>query len=92
MSILAGGAPGSEIVKRMAERVAANDFTPNCALRWMAKDISYALSEASGKGVALQTAAAALAVFERAIAEGYGYEDFSAVSKSANGKSDSKFS
>jgi 3-hydroxyisobutyrate dehydrogenase len=89
MSILTGGAPGSGIVKRLAERVATNDFTPNFALRWMAKDISYALREASGKGVALQTAAAALAVFERAIAEGYGDEDFSAVSKSPNGKSDS---
>jgi 3-hydroxyisobutyrate dehydrogenase len=81
MSILAGGAPGSGIVKRVAERVAANDFTPNFALRWMAKDLSYALREAASKGVALETAAAALAVFERAMADGHGDEDFSAVSK-----------
>jgi 3-hydroxyisobutyrate dehydrogenase-like beta-hydroxyacid dehydrogenase len=39
--------------------------------------------EAASKGVALETAAAALAVFQQAIAEGHGDEDFSAVSKSA---------
>ena len=81
MSILIGGAPGSGIVKRVAERIAANDFTPNFALRWMAKDLAYALRGASTQGIPLQTAAAALAVFEQAIAEGHGNEDFSAVSK-----------
>ncbi len=81
MSILTGGAPGSGIVKRVAERVATNDFTPNFALRWMAKDLGYAVREASSEGISLQTAAAALAVFQKAIAEGYGDEDFSAVSR-----------
>jgi 3-hydroxyisobutyrate dehydrogenase len=81
MSILTGGAPGSGIVKRVAERIAANDFTPNFALRWMAKDLAYALRAASTQGISLQTAAAALAVFQEAIAEGYGDEDFSAVSR-----------
>jgi 3-hydroxyisobutyrate dehydrogenase len=81
LSILTGGAPGSGIVKRVAERIAANDFTPNFALRWMAKDLGYAVRDASAKGVSLQTAAAALAVFEQAIAAGHGDEDFSAVSK-----------
>ena len=81
MSILTGGAPGSGIVKRVAERIAANDFTPNFALRWMAKDLSYALRDAASRGIALETAAAALAVFEKAIAEGHGDEDFSAVSR-----------
>ncbi len=83
VSILAAGAPGSGIVKRVAERIAANDFTPNFALRWMAKDLKYALRDASVKGVSLQTAAAALALFEQAIAEGHGDEDFSAVSKTS---------
>jgi 3-hydroxyisobutyrate dehydrogenase len=83
MSILTGGAPGSGIVKRVAERIAANDFTPNFALRWMAKDLSYALREASTQGISLQTAAAALALFQQAVAEGHGDEDFSAVSKSS---------
>jgi 3-hydroxyisobutyrate dehydrogenase len=83
MSILTGGAPGSGIVKRVAERISANDFTPNFALRWMAKDLAYALQDASTKGISLQTAAAALTVFQQALAEGHGDEDFSAVSKSS---------
>jgi len=81
MAILAGGAPGSGIVKRVAERVTAVDFNPNFALRWMAKDLAYAIEGASGKGVALPVAKAALATFQKAIAEGYGDEDFSAVTK-----------
>jgi 3-hydroxyisobutyrate dehydrogenase len=89
VSVLTGGAPGSGIVKRVAERNAANDFTPNFALRWMAKDLAYALGDASAKGISLQTAAAALAVFQQAIAEGYGDEDFSAVSKSSARRSNS---
>jgi 3-hydroxyisobutyrate dehydrogenase-like beta-hydroxyacid dehydrogenase len=47
----------------------------------MAKDLTYALQDAASRGVALSTATAALAVFQRAIAEGHGDEDFSAVSK-----------
>jgi 3-hydroxyisobutyrate dehydrogenase len=89
VSILTGGAPGSGIVKRIADRMAAHDFTPNFALRWMAKDIAYAQGDASKKGISLQTAAAALSVFQRAIAEGYGDEDFSAVSKVSNKPSNS---
>jgi len=85
VSILTGGAPGSGIMKRMSERVAAEDFTPNFNLRWMAKDLSYALHTGSESGVQMQTAGAALAVFERAIEQGLGDEDFSAVAKAAEG-------
>jgi 3-hydroxyisobutyrate dehydrogenase len=81
LSILTGGAPGSGIVKRVADRVVNNDFTPNFALRWMAKDLSYALQEASARQLALKTVTAAHSIFETAIDEGYGDEDFSAVSK-----------
>jgi 3-hydroxyisobutyrate dehydrogenase len=81
VSILTSGAPGSGIVKRVADRVAANDYAPNFALRWMAKDLSYAIVEGSGKKISLQTAAAALSIFQQAIAGGHGDEDFSAVTK-----------
>lgn len=81
MSILTSGAPGSGIVKRVAERVAANEYTPNFMLRWMAKDLSYALREASERNISLQTATAAASIFQRAVAEGHGDEDFSAVTK-----------
>jgi 3-hydroxyisobutyrate dehydrogenase len=82
-AILSGGAPGSGIVKRVAGRMAANDFEPNFALRWMAKDLAYAIECAAKREVSLRTASAALSVFEQAIAEGHGDEDFSAVTKSA---------
>jgi 3-hydroxyisobutyrate dehydrogenase len=81
LSILTSGAPGSGIVKRVADRVSANEYTPNFALRWMAKDLSYAVKEASARKVSLQTAAAASSIFQRAVAEGHGDEDFSAVTK-----------
>jgi 3-hydroxyisobutyrate dehydrogenase len=87
-SILTEGAPGSGNVKRMAERIAANDFTPNFALRWMAKDLAYALNGASGKGVSLPLATAALTVFQHAIAEGHGDKDFSAVTKPPERRTD----
>jgi 3-hydroxyisobutyrate dehydrogenase len=87
ISILTGGAPGSGIVKRIAERIATDDFTPNFALHWMAKDLSYALRNAADQCIPLQTATAALTVFQQAIAEGHGDEDFSAVSKTSIGRS-----
>jgi len=87
VGILTSGAPGSGIVKRVADRVAASDFAPNFALRWMAKDLSYAIAEGAGKSVSLQTASAALSVFQEAITEGHGDEDFSSVTKSAGRRS-----
>jgi 3-hydroxyisobutyrate dehydrogenase len=83
LSVLTGGAPGSGIVKRVADRLTANDYAPNFALRWMAKDLSYALGEATQRRVPLQTAQAALSIYQQAIFEGHGDEDFSAVTKSA---------
>jgi 3-hydroxyisobutyrate dehydrogenase-like beta-hydroxyacid dehydrogenase len=70
-------------VKRIADRIAANDFEPNFALRWMAKDLAYAVETAAARQLSLRTAGAALSVFQQAIAEGHGDEDFSAVTKSA---------
>jgi 3-hydroxyisobutyrate dehydrogenase len=81
ISILVAGAPGSGIVKRVAERVTSNEFSPAFALRWMAKDLTYALEGASGAGVSLPLATAALGVFRQAITTGHGDEDFAAVTK-----------
>jgi 3-hydroxyisobutyrate dehydrogenase-like beta-hydroxyacid dehydrogenase len=48
----------------------------------MAKDLGYAIDEASHLGRSLHTATSALAIFKDAIAKGYGDQDFSAVIKS----------
>ena len=90
VSVLTGGAPGSGIVQRVADRAATNDFSPNFALHWMAKDLSYALRNAADSGIQLQTAAAALSIFQQAIAEGHGDKDFSAVSQISIGRSAAK--
>jgi 3-hydroxyisobutyrate dehydrogenase len=79
LAILTNGAPGSPLVKTLAARAAAGDFTPNFVLRLMAKDLTYSIEEGSRNGVNLQTAAAALDEFQRAIAAGYGDRDFSAI-------------
>ena len=78
--ILTEGAPGSGIVKRIAAQLTAND-DPNFILRLMAKDLAYAVNEASAQGMQLQTASAALQIFQQAVAAGHGDEDFSAVTK-----------
>lgn len=82
MSVLTNGAPGSPLVKTLAARANAGDFTPNFVLRLMAKDLAYAFEEGKRNHIALQTATSALAVFQQAIAAGYGEKDFSAVIES----------
>jgi 3-hydroxyisobutyrate dehydrogenase len=81
LSILTAGAPGSTIVKRVAEKIEADNFEPVFALCWMAKDISYAIQGAAENGLSLPTAAAALGEFQQAIARGHGDEDFAAVAR-----------
>jgi len=85
-AVLTSGAPGSGIVKRAAASAAAHDFTPNFRLRLMAKDLGYAIDEASHRGLQLQTASSALALFKQAIVKGHGDEDFSAVVKATQQK------
>jgi 3-hydroxyisobutyrate dehydrogenase len=83
LAVLTGGAPGSPLVKLLSARAKAGDFTPNFVLRLMAKDLSYAIGEASHHHIDLRTAAGGLAVFQDAIANGYGEKDFSAVIESS---------
>jgi 3-hydroxyisobutyrate dehydrogenase len=84
LDVLTNGAPGSPLVKLLATRATAGEFEPNFVLRLMAKDLGYAITEAGKYDVKLQTAAAALAVFNQAVAAGYGEKDFSAVIKAAS--------
>jgi 3-hydroxyisobutyrate dehydrogenase len=79
LDVLLNGAPGSPLVKLMAARMTAPDFTPNFLLRLLAKDLGYAIQEAGRRSLDLTTAKAALSEFERAIAAGHGDKDMSAV-------------
>jgi 3-hydroxyisobutyrate dehydrogenase len=60
----------------------AADYTPNFLLRLMAKDLGYAIQEGKGLVTELETATAALKLFQTAIAAGYGEKDMSAVVES----------
>ncbi len=79
LEMLVNGAGGSPLVKTLAARMAAHDYTPNFPLRWMAKDLGYASREAAQHSLPLTTAAGALEVFKQAITKGCGEKDFSAV-------------
>ena len=79
LEVLTGGAPGSPLVKTVAARMTAPDFTPNFPLRLMTKDLGYAIHEGGKLSVALATATAALEDFQRAIAAGHGDKDIAAV-------------
>jgi 3-hydroxyisobutyrate dehydrogenase len=79
LEVLLNGAPGSPMVKTLAARMTARDYTPNFLLSLMAKDLTYALQEGSNHSLRLQTAAAALEVFKQAIASGHAREDTAAV-------------
>ena len=78
-AVLANGAPGSPLVKTLIERVASGSADVNFELRLMAKDLGYAVDDASRNGIELETASAALDVFKRAIERGHGNQDMSAV-------------
>jgi 3-hydroxyisobutyrate dehydrogenase len=79
LEVLTNGAPGSPLVKLVAARMTAGDYTPNFALRLMAKDLGYAIREAEKLGLELQTAASALARFRQGQSAGLSDKDMAAV-------------
>lgn len=79
LEVLTMGAPGSPLLKTIAARMTAADFTPNFFLKLMAKDLGYAIGEGRELSVELATAVAALGDFKGAIAAGLGEKDMSAV-------------
>jgi 3-hydroxyisobutyrate dehydrogenase len=79
LEILKEGAPGSPMLKTLSARMAAREYQPNFALALMAKDIAYAIAEGKRLGVALETAQAALTLFQNANRAGHGDKDLSAV-------------
>jgi 3-hydroxyisobutyrate dehydrogenase len=79
LEVLVNGAPGSPLVKTVAGRMTAPDYTPNFLVRLMGKDLAYATQEAGKQSLELTTAAAALGVFNRAAAAGHAEKDIAAV-------------
>jgi 3-hydroxyisobutyrate dehydrogenase len=82
LDVLYNGAPGSPLVKTLGPRMAARDFQPFFFLKLMEKDLTYAKEEAARRGITLETAATAISLFDRAIADGHGDKDFTAIVES----------
>jgi 3-hydroxyisobutyrate dehydrogenase len=79
LEVLTHGAPGSPLVRTIADRMTAADYTPNFLLKLMAKDLGYAIQEGRGLSVNLATATAALEDFQKGIDSGLGESDMAAV-------------
>ena len=79
LEVLTTGAPGSPLVKTLAARMTARDYTPNFLLKLVAKDMDYAVGEGRRHGVPLSTVVPVLDLYERAIAGGHGEKDFSVI-------------
>jgi len=77
--VLFNGAPASPLVKAVGPRMLTRDYNVNFALELMLKDLSYAAAEGERNALPLSTAPAALKLFERAVDQGLGKLDFSAV-------------
>ncbi len=56
------------------------------ALRWMHKDLTYALDEAAQHNVPLPTVAAAREIYRLALGQGLGDQDFAAVAEALRPK------
>lgn len=79
--LLSNGAPGSPIVKTKAPSIVAHDYPTNFALRWMHKDLSYALAEGERHALSLTTVAAARSLYQQALDKGLADDDFGAVAE-----------
>lgn len=79
LEFLKQGAPGSGILKTMADRMTQRTYEVNFLLRLMAKDLRYAAAAAAERGVKLSMAEPAEALFAEAQQKGQGEKDMSAV-------------
>ncbi len=79
VAVLTEGSPGSPLVKMLAARMTAADYTPNFKLALMAKDLRYARATAAQSQVDLGSATQALTAFDAAIKRGDGERDMASV-------------
>jgi 3-hydroxyisobutyrate dehydrogenase len=76
---IVNGSPGSPVMKTLAGRILADDFSPNFYLHLLVKDMEYAIAEGQSRGVPMSTASTALDVLRGAMAHGDGDRDMAAV-------------
>jgi len=76
---IVNGSPGSPVMKTLASRILADDFSPNFYLRLLEKDLGYAIGEGESRGVPMSMASAARELLQTSIARGDGDKDMAAV-------------
>jgi 3-hydroxyisobutyrate dehydrogenase len=76
---IVNGSPGSPVMKTLASRILADDFSPNFYLHLLAKDLGYAIGEGESRGVPMAMASAAREILQMSIARGDGDKDMAAV-------------
>jgi 3-hydroxyisobutyrate dehydrogenase len=79
LSVLNSGAPASPLLGALSERMISHNYAVNFLLKLMTKDLLYAHAEAADCNVDLKTAETARALFEDAIAKGFGEQDMASV-------------
>jgi 3-hydroxyisobutyrate dehydrogenase len=79
VAAIVNGSPGSPVMKTLASRILAEDFSPNFYLHLLAKDLGYAIGEGESRGVPMAMASAALGLLQSSIARGDGDKDMAAV-------------
>jgi 3-hydroxyisobutyrate dehydrogenase len=79
LSVLNAGAPASPLFTAIADRMIKHNYAVNFLLKLMAKDMRYAQTEAATCNVNLTMAESSRALFDRAIAGGYGDRDMASV-------------
>jgi 3-hydroxyisobutyrate dehydrogenase len=77
--VLLEGAPGSPLVKVVAQRMVARDPTVNFSVALMKKDLDYAMAVGDRLGMPLTTAATARQAFQRAVDYGLAGADIWAI-------------
>jgi len=78
-NVLLNGAPGSPLVKTLAQRMTSRDYSINFVLKLMLKDLQYATHEAQSHALNLETGRSAIKLFEEACRHGEEDMDMSAV-------------
>lgn len=81
LEVLSSSALSSFLLKMKGTAVGERNFDPNFSVKHMAKDIHLAMEEANHQGVSLSQLATNHALYEAALAKGYGEEDFAALVK-----------
>jgi 3-hydroxyisobutyrate dehydrogenase len=79
LDILGNGTPGSPMIRNLGPKMASGDTTLNFALRWMLKDLTYAIGAATNREVPLRSAEAAASAFREGMQKGLGDQDLSAL-------------